>query len=159
MALNEELNVDGSVDILRALVEGDFDTYSRLHTEVPPEQRPTFAVVLAAAFNEAVVRWFGEERSVADVVEFVAEARARYPRTAETVRAEDAEKAIRGALGEDNLSSELSGGARGAAQTAMLFAITQAHGASRAGIDALLTDTGEQARAYFRRRAERESQR
>jgi hypothetical protein len=154
-----DMDVDGPVDILRALLDGDFDTYQRLHAGLAPEQRPAFAVVLTAAFSEAVVRWFGKERSTADVIEFVAEARAQYPRTAQTVRAEDAEKAIRGALGEENLGSELSGKARGAAQTAMLFAITQAYGASRAGIDALLADAGEQAKAYFRRRAERESQR
>jgi hypothetical protein len=153
-----DVDVDGSVDILRALLEGDFDTYRRLHSELPPGQRATFAVVLMATFSEAVVRWFGKERSVGDVVEFVAEVRARNPRTAETVSAEDAEYVIREALGEDQ-PSELSGKARGAAQTAMLFAITQAYGPSLAGIDSLLTDAGEQARAYFRRRAERESQR
>lgn len=154
-----DMDVDGSIDILRALLEGDFDTYQHLHAELPREQRPAFAVVLTAAFNEAVVRWFGEGRSVADVVEFVAEARAQYPRTAETLRAEDAEYAIREALGDELLTGELSAKARGAAQTAMLFAIAQAHGTSRVGIDALLTDAGEQAKAYFRRRAERESKR
>jgi hypothetical protein len=44
----------GSVDILRALLEGDFDTYWRLHAALAPEQLHAFAVVLAAACNEAV---------------------------------------------------------------------------------------------------------
>lgn len=152
------MDVDGSVDVVRALLQGDFDTYQRLHSELDPSQRPAFSVVLTAAFHEAAVRRFGDNGDLAEIVAFVADARARYPRTAQAVRAEDAEKLIRAALGEDHLLQELTGQVKGAAQTALLFALIQESDVSHDGIDSLLTSAGEQAKAYFRRRSEREGQ-
>ncbi len=152
------MDVDGSVDVVRALLQGDFETYQRLHSELDPSQRPAFSVVLTVAFNEVAVRRFGDNRDPAEIVAFVADTRARYPRTAQTIGAEDAEKLIRAALGEDRLLKELTGQVKGAAQTALLFALTQESDMSPDGIDDLMANVGEQARAYFRRRAEREGQ-
>jgi hypothetical protein len=147
-----EMDVDGSVDVLRALLDGDFETYQRLHEGLDPSQRPAFSVVLTAAFNEAAVHRFGDEPDIDGIVAFVAEARARYPRTAQSVKAEDAEKLIRAALGEDQLLTEVSGQVRGSAQTALLFALMHETDTSADRIDGLLSEAGEQAKAYFRRK-------
>jgi hypothetical protein len=153
------MDVDSSIVMLRALLEGDFESYRRFHAELPPAQHPAFAVLLTAALNQAATRRFGEHPNIADVVEFVADSRARYPRTAETMRAEDAENVIMGILGEEQLLRDASGKTKGAVQAAMLFALVQSSNASSDDIDVLLNEAGAQAAAYLRRRAEREGQR
>jgi hypothetical protein len=144
-------DVTSAVATLRALLTEDLDTYRRLHAGLDAGQRMAFAVALTVAFDEAAVRRFGDDHTQADVIEFVADARARYPRTGEAVPAEDAETVIRAALGEDDLIDRLDGHAFGAAQTAMLFALTRDDDA----IDALLASAGAQAEDYLQRRANR----
>jgi hypothetical protein len=146
-------DVSSAVAVLRALLTEDLDTYRRLHTGLGADQRHALAVVLTVAFNEAVTRRFGEGHTPADIIEFVAEARARYPRTGEAVPAEDAEAVIRAALGEDDLIDRLNGHAFGAAQTAMLFALTRDGETTSVIVDTLLASAAGQAEDYLRRRA------
>jgi hypothetical protein len=89
--------VSSAVAVLRALLTEDLDTYSRLHAGLDAGQRRALAVVLTVAFNQAATRRFGDQHMPADIIEFVADARARYPRTGEAVPAEDAEAVIRAA--------------------------------------------------------------
>jgi hypothetical protein len=144
--------IDTSVAVLRALLTEDMDTFRRLHAELGPDQRRAFAVLLGAAFTEAVTRRFGSHHTAADIVEFVAEARASQV-GAEATTAADAEKAIRAALGEDQLIDDLDARALAAAQTAMLFALANETDASRNAVDTLLAEAAAQAEAYLRRRA------
>jgi hypothetical protein len=143
-------DVTSAVAVLRALLTEDLDTYRRLHVGLDAGQRRAFAVALTIAFNEATVRQFGDDHTSASIIEFVADARARYPRTGEAVPAEDAETVIRAALGEDDLIDQLDGHAFGAAQTAMLFALTR-----DGDVDALLGSAAAQAEDYLQRRANR----
>ena len=146
-------DVDNAVAVLRALLTEDLVTYRRLHTGLDAAQRRALAVVLTVAFNQAAAQRFGDERTPADIIEFVAEARARYPRTGEAVPAEDAEAVIRAALGEDDLIDKLNGHAFGAAQTAMLFALTRDGETTSDTVDTLLASAAAQAEDYLRRRA------
>jgi hypothetical protein len=148
-------DVSSAVAVLRAFLTEDFGAYRRLHADLDADQRRAFAVVLTAAFTNAAVHRFGEQPPAADVIEFVAESRARYPITGEAVPAEDAETAIRAATGDDSLIDALDGRASGAAQTAMLFALTHESGASADAIEALLATAATQAEDYLRRRANR----
>lgn len=143
--------ISSAVAVLRALLTEDLDTYRRLHAALDAGQRRALAVVLTVAFNEAATRRFGGQQTPADIIEFVADARARYPRTGEAVPAEDAEAVIRAALGEDDLIDTLTGHEFGAAQTAMLFALTRGD-ATGESVDALLADAAEQAGDYLQRR-------
>jgi len=145
------MEVTSAIAALRALLTEDLDTYRRLHGVLDTGQRLAFAVVLTVAFDEAAVHRFGGDHTLAGIIEFVADARARYPRTGEAVPAEDAETVIRAALGEDDLIDRLDGHAYGAAQTAMLFALTRGDH----DIDALLASAGTQAEDYLKRRAGR----
>ena len=144
--------LDTATATVRAFLTGDFSAYRQLHEQLDRDERGAFAVVLAAAFRHAATRRFGEKYSIGDVVEFVAQARAQYPHVGEEVTAEDAEKVIRAALGEDSLLDTMSGRAYGAAQAAMLFALTHEDEASRAGIHALVSSATDQAEGYLRRR-------
>ena len=148
-------DVDSAVAVLRAFLTRDFSTYQSLREGLDASQRQAFAVVLAAAFAKAATRRFGEKPPEADVIEFVAEARARYPTAAGIVSAEDAETVIRTFTGDDDLVGELDGRRSGAAQTAMLFALIHENEAPVAAIDALLAEAITQAEDYFQRRAGR----
>ena len=112
-------------------------------------------MVLTVAFSEAAVRRFGEQHTPADIIEFVADARARYPTIGEAVSAGDAETVIRAALGEDDLIDTLNGYTFGAAQTAMLFAFTNETDAAHDTIEPLLASAAGQVEAYLQRRASR----
>lgn len=145
-------DVGSAVAVLRALLTEDLDTYRCLHAGLDAGQRRALAVVLTAAFHEAAARRFGDRHAPADIIEFVAEARARYPRTGEAVPAEDAEAVVRAALGEDDLIDRLNGQAFGAAQTAMLFALTRDGETTGDTVDTLLAGAASQADDYLRRR-------
>lgn len=148
-------DVESAVAVLRAFLTRDFSTYQDLREDLDASQRQAFAVVLAAAFTSAATRRFGEKPPAADVIGFVAEARARYPTASGIVSAEDAETVIRASTGDDDLVGALDGHRSGAAQTAMLFALTHENEAPTAAIDALLAEAATQAEDYFRRRAGR----
>jgi hypothetical protein len=137
---------------VRAFLTGDFSEYRLLHEQLGREDRGAFAIVLAAAFKDAATSRFGESASIGDIIGFVAQTRAQYPRVAETVTADDAENAIRAVLGEDQLLDAMDGKAYGAAQAAMLFAITHENEEARAGIHALVSSATDQAEDYLRRR-------
>jgi hypothetical protein len=69
----------------------------------------------------------------------------------EAVPAEDAEAVICAALGEDHLIDQPNGHAYGAAQTAMLFALTRGNATSET-VDALLASAAARAEDYLQRR-------
>jgi hypothetical protein len=145
-------HADTASATVRAFLTGDFSEYRRLHEQLGREDRGAFAVVLAAAFKDAAGHRFGEDPPIEEIIEYVAQARAQYPHVAETVTADDAETAIRAVLGEDRLLDTVNGKAYGAAQAAMLFAITHENEEARAGIHALVSSATEQAEDYLRRR-------
>lgn len=144
-------DVTSAVAALRALLTEDLGTYRRLHARLGAGQRLAFAVVLTVAFDQAAVRRFGGDHTSAAITEFIADARARYPQADEAVPAEDAETVIRAALGEADLIDRLDGHAYGAAQTAMLFALTR----DNDDIDALLDSAVPQAEDYLQHRTRR----
>lgn len=139
------------VATLKALLTKDFETFQTLSASRGQKENAAFAVVLGSAFMTAVERHFGENPSPGDVINFVADARVRYPVTGEKVPVQDAEAVIRAVVGEDHLMNTMDGKAVGAAQTAMLFALAQEDYSSAAEVDALLSDASEQAADYFRR--------
>jgi hypothetical protein len=100
--------LDSSAVVIRALVNQDMDTFRRLRESLDADERCTLAVVLTAAFNKAAVGKFGEQHSAADIIEFVAEARALHVGP-EAVGAEYAERVLQAALGEDHLVDDMDG--------------------------------------------------
>jgi hypothetical protein len=147
-------SIDSAVAELRAFLTLDMDLYRRLHDAQDADGRRAFTAVLTIAFTRAAERRFGEQPSPEDIINFVSDARARTVGP-DSGSPEDAEKVLRGALGEEELLSDVDIRARAAAQNAMLFAITHENDDAPAQIDGLLTQAAEEAEAYFRRRAAR----
>jgi hypothetical protein len=142
--------IDKSVLMTKALLVDDIDTYRRLNAGLSADETRVFAALLAAAFDKAANDRFGNDRTAADIIEFVAEARARYVGT-ETVSAEDAERVIRAVLGEESLTNGMSAYARGQARTAMLVALVRDASLSTDEIDVFLEAAAQQVRSFFER--------
>jgi hypothetical protein len=146
--------IDKAVLMTRALITDDMDTFRRLNTGLNRDETNAFVTLFTAAFYKAANNKFGEDYTAADIIEFVAEARAQYI-GAETVSAEDAELVIKEVLGEDGLTDDMSTKARGQAQTAMLIAIVRNDELSADEIGALLDAAAQQVRSYFERQGRR----
>jgi hypothetical protein len=142
--------IDKSVLMTRALLTDDIETFRRLNAGLDGDETRVFATLLAAVFFTAASDKFGKDYTVADIIEFVAEARVQYVGP-ETVSAEDAERVIRAVLGEEDLVDGMSAYARGQARTAMLVAIVRGTGLSAEEIDALLDAAARRVRSFFER--------
>jgi hypothetical protein len=146
--------IDKSVLVMRALLTDDMETFRPLHAGLDSDERRAFAAVFTAAFFKAANDKFGKDYTVADVIEFVAEARAQYAGP-EIVDAEDAEQVIRAVLGEEGLIVGMSASARAHAQTVMLVALVRDAGLSAEEIDALLDAAALKVRSFFERQGRR----
>src|SRR4051794_8988428 len=91
---------DDQVATLRAYLAGDFDQYERLYERLDRQAaRTTYLALIDAAFFEAVDRRFAKNGTRADVIEFVADVRARSDNLGE-IDALTAERLIRAVLGD-----------------------------------------------------------
>lgn len=95
---------DHQVATLRALLAGDLDEHARLRAQLDRDaDRAGYSALIAAAFFEAADRRFAESHAKADIVEFVASARATTPGTAEKIEPLLAERMIRGVFEDETL--------------------------------------------------------
>jgi hypothetical protein len=146
--------IDNSVAVLRALIAEDWDTFHRLHAAQDAEQRQAFAVVLAAAFVKSATQRFGEHPQSEDIIDFVSDARVRLVGP-DAVVPENAERAIRAALGEADLIKDMDGRALGTAYTSVLFALAHENDTSAEMVTKALTEAAEEASGYLARRDKR----
>lgn len=142
--------IDSAVSELRALLTRDMETFRRLHAALDADERRASAALLTATFYKAANDKFGKSVSPADIIEFVSEARAQYVGP-DAVNAENAERVIRAALGEEEQVDAMDSYAFGEAQTAMLLAIVRSSQLSDDQIDALLDTSAQQVRSFFER--------
>jgi hypothetical protein len=141
--------VDSATATLRDFLDERFSDYRQHHTQLNAAGRAAFAVLLTAAFRKAATRRFSADSPPETIIRFVAEARAQYTTTGELVAAEDAEKVIRAALGEEHLVDDMDGRRFGSAQTAMLFALTHDTPEARGSIDSLMADAAKETETYL----------
>jgi len=144
--------IDSSIPVMRALLTADMDTFRRLHAGLTGDERRVFAALLTASFDKAANDKFGKHCTTADVIEFVAKARAEYVGP-ETVSAEDAERVIKAALGDEAQVDAMDAYTFGQAQTAMLLAVVRDSRSSNDEIDALLSTVAQQVRSFFERQS------
>lgn len=93
---------DHQVATLRALLASDFDEHARLRAQLDQDaDREGYSALIAAAFFEAADRRFAASHSNANIVEFVASARASSEGAAEKIDPVLAERMIRGVFAEE----------------------------------------------------------
>jgi hypothetical protein len=92
------------VATLRAFLARDFDNYERLYAQLDRSTAKSgYTALIAAAFIEAVDRRFGEGSTDADVVEFVASARARFDESGDEIDPRAAERMIRAVYTDEEI--------------------------------------------------------
>lgn len=146
--------IENSVATLRALITKDMDTFRRGYAAQDAAERKAFALVMTASFVKAAAERFGNQPRGEDIIDFVSDARVRLVGP-DSVVPEDAERVIRGALGDDEATKGMSGQARGAAQTSMLLAIALENETSQERVSKILNEAGGEVEAYL---AQREQQ-
>jgi hypothetical protein len=92
------------VATLRAFLARDFDRYERLYRQLDRAAAQSgYTALIAAAFVEAVDERFGNDSVDADVVEFVAAARARFDESGDEIDPLAAERMIRAVYTDEEI--------------------------------------------------------
>ncbi|WP_233604357.1 hypothetical protein [Micromonospora sp. HM5-17] len=100
------------VDYLRTMIKGDLDANSRIEAQLDEKGWDDFPKLLGAVFFLAVDRQFGDDASAAEIVQFVAEMRAKAPVDPAVIDANAAETLIKSALDpalDHDVESEMIG--------------------------------------------------
>ena len=127
------------VATLRAYLAGDFDEYNRLYERLDPEAARTgYVALIDAAFFKAVDRRFAKDGTHTDVVEYVADVRARSDRLSE-IDPTAAERLMRAVLGDGSVD-DLDDETRFGTEIILLAALTVDANLDDAELDAFLDD-------------------
>ncbi|GAA4216963.1 hypothetical protein [Actinocatenispora rupis] len=110
---------------LEAFLRRDFDTYRTLSAEADNRE---LARALASVFFVAMDDKFGAGSTSADIIAFVASARARFDDTGDKVDPAVAEKLIRAAAFDEDLPDGIDPQAQGSAETVLLAALADQDG-------------------------------
>lgn len=131
---------DEQAATLRAYLTGDPDRYAELHARLDRGQDATaYTALIIAAFFEAVDRRFAKNGTTGDVISFVADLRARSDRLAQEIDPQTAERLIRAALTDEDIS-DLNDQVKGRVYTVVLAALVADEHFDDAQLDAFVTE-------------------
>ena len=131
---------DEQVAVLRAMLTADTNEYDRLTEHLDrTDGWGDYTVLIAAAFFEAVDRRFGKGYTGAEIVQFVADARARFDQTGQDLDAVAAERLVRSAL-EDESVQDLDDETVVQIQVVFLAALVTGEQLDDAGLDEFLAE-------------------
>lgn len=131
---------DEQVAALRAQLADDVDEHRRLLAQLDLNTGGrAYVALIDAAFFEAAERRFDNRSTTADVIEYVADVRARSPRIADTVDARTGEQLIRMVFSESPVEPLDSKTALTAKQVLLAALIADEH-LDEAGLDKTLAD-------------------
>lgn len=131
---------DEQVATLKALFAGDVEEHKRLLAGLDPRSASIgYSALITAGFFEAVDRRFAATGTVADVIQFVADVRARADEIAQDLDPTLAERIIRHALGDGSID-DLDDRAVFSAQMVLLGALIGDEQLDEEGLDAFLAE-------------------
>ncbi len=134
------LVTDDEIAVLRAHLSGDQALQQELQDHLAsPAARSRYATLVAAAFFEAVDRRFADGGTTGDVIAFVADVRARSERLADSIDAQAAERLIRSALTDEDVS-DLDADTKGRLFIVLLTALASDEQFSGDELDAFLAE-------------------
>lgn len=134
---------DEQVAVLRSQLMADREEYDRRHAQLDLKVDGTsYAMLLTAAFTLAAEQRFRPPVTLADLIRYVADVRARTPSAAENVDPKIAERLLLAALTDDSIS-DIDGKAIGANQSILLVAMVADKGLDPAGLDGFIEDARE----------------
>lgn len=129
------------VATLRAYLAGDFEEYERLYEQLDRDAaRATYLALIEAACFEAIDRRFaGKDTTIADVIHFVADARARFDEVRDELDPRVAERIIRAVLDDDPID-DLDDKTRISNISVLLTVLIADENLDDAGLDEFLAD-------------------
>ena len=125
---------DDEVAALRAHLQGNQALQQELYERVTP----AYSTLVTAAFLEAVNRRFGGRDSAAEVIEYVADVRARSPKLGQQIDPHAAERVIRRVLADVDVS-DISSRVKGQIYITFLVAMVSDAEYDDDQLDAFLT--------------------
>jgi hypothetical protein len=144
MAISDEQSA-----AMRAMLAGDFDEHWRLAERLDQvEGWQTYNTLLVAAFFRAVERRFGGGSTDAEIVKFVADARARFDQSGNDIDPGTAERLVLAALGKasvDGLDDEMVV----RTETVLLSALVIAENLDDDGLDKFMKEARELANEWI----------
>jgi hypothetical protein len=128
------------VATLRAYLAGDFDSHKRLFGQLDrTAAQAGYTALLTAAFFEAVDRRFAQSGTPADVVEFVADIRARHLKDADEIDPRAAERLILAILTDEEVD-DLDTSTKVSTQVILLYALISDARLDEPGLDGFLAE-------------------
>jgi hypothetical protein len=128
------------VATLRAYLAGDFDSHKRLFGQLDRTAAKTgYTALLTAAFFEAVDRRFAQNGTTTDVVEFVADVRARHLKDADDIDPRAAERLILAMFTDEDVD-DLDTETKVSTQIILLYALITDARLDDAGLDGFLAE-------------------
>jgi hypothetical protein len=132
---------DDQVAALRAQLADDVEEHRRLLAQLNLDSGGTaYTALIDAAFFEAAERRFGTGSTMAGIIEYVADVRARSDRVAEAVDARTAERLIRGVFKDDESIRDLDPKAAFTAKQIVLSALIADEHLDDAGLDKVMAE-------------------
>ncbi len=128
------------VAALRAMLAGEFDEHARLTEQLDRNNGwASYSTLLAAAFFEAVDRRFGSGHTSAEVIQLVADARARFDESGTAIDPRAAERLVLSALGEGNVD-DLDDRTVAGTETVLVAALVAEQRFDSAALDAFVEE-------------------
>lgn len=132
---------DEQVAVLRAQLTADREAYDRGHGRLDGKTDAAgYAILLTAAFTLAAERRFVPPLTLADLIRYVADVRARTPSAAENVDPKIAERLLLGALTDESIS-DIDGKAIGVNQGILLVAMVADEDLDPAGLERFIEES------------------
>jgi hypothetical protein len=130
---------DEQAATLRAYLTGDPGRYEELHARLDRGQdAAAYTALIIAAFFEAADRRFAKNGTTADIITFVAGLRARSDRLGQEIDPQTAERLIRAALTDEDIS-DLNDQVKGRIYPVVLAALVADEHPGDTQLDALIT--------------------
>lgn len=137
---------DEQMAMLRAFLTHNDIEYERLDAKLDSvDYRNGFAALVAVAFVEAVRRRFGQSRSPADIVRFVAKVRSSFVDDTDVLDPISAELLVQGALGDRNAVADMDDQTKARGQVVLLLALIDNQDLDDAGMNDFLDKVRTQA--------------
>jgi len=131
---------DTQVATLRAYLTQDFDEYRKLREQLRQEElRTGYAMMIGAGFVTAVERRFSVNDPVADIVQYVGEARSRFAELSEEIDPRSAERLIMTVFTDEPID-DIDEGNAASIEMLLMTALILDENLDDAGLDAFLAD-------------------
>jgi alkylhydroperoxidase family enzyme len=141
---------DEQMAALRAYLAGDFETHTRLRSQLDREAAATsYSALISAAFCVAVLRRFSQDHGVAVVIDFVSTVRSQSEWLSDNIDPRVAERLIQSVFTYEKVS-DINQEIRFGTQIVLLAALIADEHLDGPGLDEFMTESRKLADGWLR---------